>query len=169
MAVTYDPIATTTLGSNAQTITFSSIPQTYTDLVLVFSSAITAGAADVWIRFNSDSGTNYSSTALFGNGSSAGSARYTNTRFIYLNYYGQPTATLGQSVYITNIMNYSNTTTYKTVLDRASDAASGKGVDAIVGLWRSTSAITDFILDTGSASYPFLTGSTFSLYGVKAA
>ena len=169
MAITYEPIATTTLGSDSQTVTFSSISGSYTDLVLVLSSAIISGAADIMMRFNSDTGTNYSSTALYGNGTSAGSTRYTNNVRIYLNYYGQPTATLGESTILVHLMNYANTTTYKTSLIRANSAPSGKGVDAIVGLWRSTSAITSIDLDTGSATYKFKTGSTFTLYGIKAA
>jgi hypothetical protein len=65
---------------------------------------------------------------------------------------------------IINIQNYSNSTTYKTVLARSNNAATG--TDATVALWRSTSAITsiDYYLNSGS----WATGSTFTLYGIKA-
>ena len=78
MPATYQPIETQTVsGTSTSTVTFSSIPQTYTDLVLV--SAITQ-SADVsnYLRFNSDTGTNYSRTRLVGTGSSATSVRGTN-------------------------------------------------------------------------------------------
>jgi len=61
MPATYEPIATTTLGSAAATITFSSIPATYTDLVIVFAGTATANLNPL-MSFNSDSGTNYSTT-----------------------------------------------------------------------------------------------------------
>jgi hypothetical protein len=70
-----------------------------------------------------------------------------------------------QSVFTVHFMNYSNTTTNKTVLGRSS-AASGF-VEAAVGLWRNTSAITSITATTGGQSYQ--TGSTFTLYGIKAA
>jgi hypothetical protein len=65
-------------------------------------------------------------------------------------------------------MNYSNTTTYKTALNRSNQAAGG--VDATVGLWRSTAAIDTirFYANT-NGSQNFLTGSTFTLYGIAAA
>jgi hypothetical protein len=74
MAPTYEPIATTTLGTAAASITFSSIPATYTDLrLVVVAKAVSASTLDV--RFNNDSGTNYSKTEISGDGSSAVSFR----------------------------------------------------------------------------------------------
>ena len=75
---TYVAIATNTLGSAAASVTFSSIPGTYTDLVIV-TQAISATADNVGIRFNSDSGSNYSQTWLSGNGTSAISSRYSSS------------------------------------------------------------------------------------------
>lgn len=161
---TYTPIATQTLGSAAASVTFSSIPSTYTDLVLV-TQAISASADDIGIRFNSDSGTNYSQTWLSGNGTSAFSSRYSSSTSIYLDIYGSMGTTLFNNT-IVQIMNYSNTTTNKTLLSRANRA--GSGVDAIVGLYRSTSAISTIVL-APTSGVNFSTGSTFSLYGIKAA
>lgn len=162
MPVTYEPLATTTLGSAVNTVTFSSISGAYTDLVLVQNGGFTSAAGDVFIRFNSDSGSNYSSTALSGSGSSALSSRESNATRILVDSYGYPTT--GISTRIIQIMNYSNTTTNKTLLSRANNAATG--VDAVVGLWRSTAAITSIDLYAWTTN-SFSAGSTFSLYGIK--
>ena len=164
MATTYEPIATANGTGSSGQISFSSIPSTYTDLVLIANAQSTSGARQMYLTFNSDTGSNYSRTILFGTGSSAGSARNSNTLQTYLDYYGIVEAT-SPCIHISNIMNYSNTTTYKTMLTRANDSASG--VDAICHLWRSTAAINriDIYLDAVS----FATGSTFTLYGIKAA
>ena len=162
---TYTPIATTTLGSNQGTITFSSIASTYTDLVLVINSGATV-AVDATMRFNNDSSALYSFTSLSGNGTTATSDRRSAKTEIYLNW----VASLGTSItdnMIVSIQNYSNATTYKTALVRH-NIASG-GTDAIVGLWRSTAAINRVdIIAQGSAGI-FLSGSTFTLYGIAAA
>lgn len=76
MTATYESIETTTLGSAAANITFSSIPSTYTDLVVVYTLKAETASADIYMRFNSDSGSNYSNTILWGNGTSAGSNRF---------------------------------------------------------------------------------------------
>lgn len=165
MALTYEPIATQTLGSATNQVTFSSIPGTYTDLILVQVGGFNPGAGDVYIRFNGDTGNNYSLTALSGSGTAASSTRESNVSRILLDVYGYPTS--GISNRIVQIMNYSNTTTNKTLLSRANNAATG--VDAIVGLWRSTSAITSIDLYAWTSTYKFDTGSTFTLYGIKSA
>jgi len=159
MPTTYEPIATTTLGSAQSSVTFSGIAGTYTDLVLVAQVKYTANPSYAGIRFNSDSGTNYSNTQIRGNGSSASSGRNTNAGQITGGSY-----TTGFTLDIFNIMNYSNSTTYKTVLRRGNQS---DDVAATVGLWRNTNAITSvsYIIDTGNLD----TGSTFTLYGIKAA
>jgi hypothetical protein len=153
---TYTLINSTTLSTAATSVSFSSIPGTYTDLVIVFSGTSTA-LAGINIQFNGDTATNYSRTVLDGNGSAASSSRETS----------QVASTLGlssttQSDTIFHIFDYANTTTYKTILSRANVSASL--VRAAVGLWRSTSAVTSITL-----SYPtFNSGSTFKLYGIEA-
>jgi len=77
MPATYEPIATTTLGSAAATITFSTIAATYTDLRLTLVFTTSVGGANVFFRFNGDTGTNYSYTSLEGSGSAASSSRNT--------------------------------------------------------------------------------------------
>ena len=158
MPSTYKPIATQTLGSAAASVTFSSISAAYTDLVLVGSVSTTA-ALDYWFRLNGDTGTNHSNTRIIGNGTTATSAGSTGSSVTYIN--SVPNAT-GQHQFTINLLNYSNTTTYKTQLTRFDNA--GMETDARVSLWRSTSAITTILIQTDSST--FTAGSTFTLYGI---
>jgi len=161
MPTTYEPIATTTLGSAQASFSFTSIPGTYTDLVAV---VVAETGGNLKIELNSDTGSNYSNTVLYGAGSSALSARNTNsTGFLF----GTTAQVLGNGVNIYYFMNYSNTTTNKTALSRGNDVDNSL-VRADVGLWRNTSAITSirFISNLGAN---LATGSVFTLYGIKAA
>jgi hypothetical protein len=158
---TYTPLATTTLGSNASDITFSSISGTYTDLVLIVNGYLTVDD-NVFLQFNGDTGTNYSMTSLRGDGTSATSARNSSVAQMYLG--GILTTATGNA--ISSIQNYSNSTTYKTVLTRMNGVTSG-ATQARVGLWRSTSAITS--VKVGALSGAFVSGTSFTLYGIAAA
>lgn len=164
MPSTYTPIATTTLGSAASTVTFSSISGTYTDLILVSSLVSTSATANIQATVNGDTGNNYSQTYLSGNGSAANSARNSNIgsmQFVWTS--SSLNNTVGNA--IMHFMNYSNTTTNKTVLARYNVAA-GEAT-ATVNLWRNTAAITSITVSTSSNTWA--TGSTFTLYGVKSA
>ncbi len=168
MSATYTPIASITLGADAASVTFSSIPQTYTDLILVSNTRSTrAGNTgdNIFLRFNSDSGTNYSATTLEGNGSIAESTRFSSASAVYIRI---PASTATANVFspsITNIMNYSNTTTNKSTLTRAQSVS--ESVNLIVGLWRNTTAITSINLSANNGN--FVSGSTFNLYGILGA
>lgn len=157
---TYTLIASNTLGSNSGTVTFSSIPSTYTDLVVVYG-AIGNADLQVVLRLNNDSGSNYSVTILGGNGTTASSARESN---VYITTDYNYSVTTSGGITILNLMDYSNTTTYKTVLCRSGNG--GKGTQANVGLWRSTAAINRVDLITTNST--FASGSTFKLYGIEA-
>lgn len=162
MAVTYEKIATNTLGS-ASTITFSSIPSTYTDLILIVAGFASADG-QISLRFNGAT-TNYSSTSLTADGTTAGSTRQTATTYMQLGYYDRFN-TSTQSNAICHIFNYANTTTYKTVLARMNNTSYGVG--ASVGLWRATPvAITS--VEASAAGNNFAIGTTATLYGIKAA
>ena len=165
MATTYEPIATQTLGSSAASVTFSSISGTYTDLVLVATPKVTANTT-FGVRFNSDTGSNYSATLLYGDGTSAASTRVTSQTEIRVTYVGTARTT-NTGMFKVQIQNYSNSSTYKTLLSREDWA--GEGTGAIVGLWRSTSAITSITIIPMSGGTIIDTGSTFTLYGIKAA
>jgi hypothetical protein len=161
---TYTPLATNTLSSNQASVTFSSIAGTYTDLVLIVSSQQSPTFNTQYIRYNGDSGNNYSYTLISGNGSVVVSARVSDNNAWYTGYYGvPPTDSFGIEIY--NIQNYSNSTTYKTGLARTNRASGG--VDATVGLWRNTAAITS--ITYGISGGTLVTGSTFTLYGIASA
>jgi hypothetical protein len=166
MAVSaYEVISTQTLGSAVETVTFSSIPQTYTDLVVVIN-AFSSATSNLYITFNGDTAANYSRTVLWGGAGASGSIRSSGANFIDITYYGRIWDNQGTSVHTANIMNYSNTTTNKTVLARASSQQ--EGVEAAAGLWRSTAAITSITFDL-VLTRTFSVGSTLTLYGIKAA
>jgi len=157
---TYTPIATQTLTSTASSVTLSSIPQGYTDLVLVVAGKNSSSTYSPYIQFNGDTSTNYSITSLYGDGSNAASARASNTATAY---FGSLGAT--QVNAIVQIQNYSNTTTYKTALIRIN--AADFRVYASVMLWRSTAAITSLTVFNESPG-TFASATTFSLYGIAA-
>jgi hypothetical protein len=155
---TYVALANTTLGTATNQVTFSSIAGTYTDLVLTFTGGSASGQA-LLVQVNGDTGANYSSTELSGNGTSATSSRDPNTNFANI---GGVWNSTGAN--ILHFMNYSNTTTYKTILTRNNDAAFV--ARASVSLWRNTAAITSIKIFPNS-SVNFNVGSTFSLYGIS--
>jgi hypothetical protein len=160
MAITYEPIATTTL-SGGTSYTFSSIPATYTDLVLVLSVATASGSSNLAMQYNGDTASNYSFTRIYGNGTNAASSRASS---VPDNYIGDIGTTI--STNIIQVQNYSNSTTYKTALSRSNDTSTN--VQAWVTLWRSTSAINAIkVYATGGQT--FANGSMLTLYGIKAA
>ena len=161
---TYVALATNTLGSAAASVTFSSISGAYTDLVLVCSPITTTTNDQIAIRVNGDTGSNYSRIILAGNGSVTASYAGSSETYAYTGYYS--TLYTNPTTNIFNFMNYSNATTYKTILGRSSSAATT--ALASVNLWRSTSAITSIVLTIYGATN-FSTGSTFTLYGIAAA
>jgi hypothetical protein len=171
MPATYDSIASTTLGSAAATIEFTNISQSYTDLIAVIQLASTSDD-NIFMRVGDGSlntSSLYSTTRLNGNGTSPVSDRQSNQSFITLTRSGYPDGTVGNSMTIVHFMNYSNTTTNKTWLVRSNRASTG--VDALVGLIRSTSKINiiSFATTGFGTSNSLLTNSTISLYGILAA
>lgn len=160
MPATYEPIASQTLGTAVTTVTFSDIPATFTDLVLV-ANIRGSVAAYPQILVNG-SAANLSRTSMTGNGSTASSFRSSDNYIV-----GAVNWNAGDSAFttITHIFGYSNTTTFKTLLTRVSNASIG--VEAVVNTWRSTSAITSFAYYASSGN--LAVGSTLSLYGIKAA
>ena len=112
MAVTYEKIATTTLSSSAADVTFSTITGAYTDLVITCNFGAITASQDFAMRFNGDTGSNYSDTRLYGNGSGVVSGRSTSGTRINVDSAGVSTTLIAFDTI--NINSYSNTTTYKT-------------------------------------------------------
>jgi len=166
---TYVAIATQTLGSNAASVTFSSISGSYTDLVLISNarSTISGTGNNLYCRINSDSGSNYSATELAGDGTTAYADRQSNNSYSYIGFTSGSSSASGIfGVSVSNFQNYSNSTTYKTIVSRGGNAENS--THAIVSLWRNTAAITQIVVYPAGANN-FVTGSTFSLYGILAA
>jgi hypothetical protein len=162
MPNTYSTIATTNL-SGVNTYTFNSIGNAYTDIILVMNAKISANGS-AYARVNNNTGTNYSLTGLRGTGTSAVSYRRTNDDKFLLSFNGFTSTATGQ--WILQFQNYTNSTTYKTMLSRF-DWSDSEVIGA-VGTWRvidNISDITVFIDGTGT----FSAGSTVTLYGIAAA
>jgi hypothetical protein len=167
MPITYTPIATTTLGSNQTSVTFNSISGSYTDLVLICNYFKSASNA-MGFTINNNTSAIYSYTTLYNlntNGTTASSNRGSNDTTGYFLSYGAHSTT-DPNIYIANFQNYSNTTTFKTVIGKGGDPSRSVGTD--VTLYRSTSAITRIDVNTRGIG-TINTGSTFTLYGIKAA
>lgn len=158
---TYAKIESTTLGSAAASYTFSSIPNTYTDLIIVVQSTSTRSLFYRVGNGSVDSGSNYSRTQVIGSGSSATSGRASNENKAYMSL-----TTSGGGVYqtITQLNDYSNTTTYKTFLTRYDDSAVYTA--ALVSLWRSTAAINTITITGDGGDIP--SGTSLTLYGIQA-
>lgn len=161
MTSTYSTIATTTLGSAQSSVTFNSFSG-YTDLYIIVNSTA-AGNQNILLRFNSDSGTNYSYTRITGQSGGANSNRESSIDAI--NLYNSSASLNGvMATTIVQVQNYANTTTFKTVFSRGNGGTNE--TNAQVSLYRSTSAITSLTFSIFTTN--FSTGSTFTLYGIKA-
>ena len=152
---TFEPITTTSVNSTSS-VTFSSISGLYTDIVFVFDGAAAAGA-EFGIRFNSDTGNNYSSIWFAGGINPTQSSRYAANSYATFNY----VRSSNPATVVAHIQNYSNTTTYKTVISRTAEPDNSW---LCASSWKNTSAITSITLLSGSN----FSNATVSLYGIKA-
>jgi hypothetical protein len=160
MPATYEPIATTTLGSAASTISFNSIGSGYTDLRLIVVGNI-SGTVDVHFRINGDSSSLYSETVLYGDGSSAQSFRLTGATQWEL----RPTWSATQPLFFDiNLFNYRGSTNKTALIAYANDRNGTGEVNRQVNLYRSTSAITSLSIFPNGANWS--TGTTATLYGI---
>jgi hypothetical protein len=158
---TYEPIATTTLGSNTTQVDFTGISGNYTDIVAVFNGSITS-AGSARFRVNSDSSALYSNTRIYGDASTAGYGSDSNYNIGIAGFF----LANKRAMFRANFMNYSNTATNKTVLVRDD---SENYTFAWVNVWRSTAAITSISFFCDNTSIYYTAGSTFTLYGIAAA
>jgi len=154
---TYVPLATVTLGGTASSVTFSSIPATYRDLVVV-GAGFASTAAGVTARFNGDTGANYNQVVMAGDGGSAFSSSSANTTSTQFGRFDNTTL----ANFVTQVMDYSATDKHKSYLSRYNSSAVLTA--ALAGRYASTSAITSLLLFPESGT--FSTGATFNLYGI---
>lgn len=157
MTATYDLIASNVLGSTTTTVTFSSIPATYRDLILVAEVLGSGGNAGTRIQFNGDTGSNYPQVEMSGNGTTASSGAPT---LAYIN--GQTGTTTARGLTILQVMDYSATDKHKTSLSRYGRADSATAAGA--SRWANTAAINQITIFAPVNTYAI--GSTFYLYGI---
>jgi hypothetical protein len=165
---TYSLIASTTLTNTTASVSLSSIPATFTDILLVANILATADNANTSVQVNGDTGTNYSMTFLAGSGSAATSGRQSGVSNVLWSVgpLGSPNSS-SPAAHILHINDYANTTTYKTLLSRQGiNGATYNGVATQVGLWRSTAAINQVTWNIQGST--FAVGATFKLYGIQA-
>jgi hypothetical protein len=166
------PIATVTADGTASSVTFTSIPQTYTHLQIrgiARNTAAGSGDYDLLMRYNSDSGSNYARHRVYGSGSAAAADAATSTTYAHGGLVlGGGAASNLFGGFVTDILDYTNTNKYKTSRFLAAYDANGSGYIFFgSSVWMSTSAVTSITLSTGSnnlANY-----SSFALYGIKTA
>jgi len=166
VATDYESIQTFTAGAGGSaTITFSSIPSTYSHLQLRFIAAGTATPA-LYIKINSDSGANYVRHRLQGNGTAASSSSNTgDTQMVVFGSPGLPaSSTFGACVI--DFLDYSNTNKYKTNRILAGVDTNGAGnIEFASNLWMNTAAISSLIITASSGNLSQY--SSFALYGIK--
>ena len=162
MPTTYEPIATTTLGSAASTITFSSIPATYTDLVLVVTYLGDGGSTYPFYRINGTASQNVcSQTRLIGNGSSATSSRLTNADLYFGNV--EATATI-PATEIAHFFSYAGSTRKTALYESLADKNGSGKVERGVALIPITAAINSIVMNAVVSN--FAAGTTATLYGI---
>lgn len=163
---TYEPIATQVLTTTTATVTFSSIPNTWTDIRLVSSMRCQTPAAGYYYRVNGTASQNTSSgTYVYGTGASAVSSRQTNSDLMGGN--NGLLSSTNPILETLDFMSYANPNIYKSILFQTSADMNGSG-RTYSGIWRVpiTAAITSISINTGDF---FLAGDSFTLYGIKAA
>lgn len=160
MASTYAPIATTTLASASSSVDFSSIPSTYTDLVLIVTGTSSGANINYGLRFNDVATSTYHALRLYADGSSVITDRLLSYNNAIISNISSASSTT-----VIQFNGYSTTTLKKTFISRSN---SNNYVWLNAGLWNSNSAINKitFLTTTGYALQP---GTTLSLYGIKAA
>lgn len=168
MANTMKALQTVTVGAGgAASVTFSSIPQTYTDLVIKISARSTdAGTVDVVkAQFISGSDANGSYRDIVGQGSTTGSTTGSSyIRFGRITAAGSTTSTFSTNeIYIPNYVG-SNYKSYSVDLAREQNSSTDNDVTLMAGLWSNTLPITGIVLLPVLAN--FAQYSTFTLYGV---
>jgi len=167
--VTHDPsalfaISTTTLASAASSVTFSSIPADYKHLQIRFTSLFVNARID--ITFNSDTGSNYSYHLVQGNGSATYAEAGTSTASIRVWPNGNSTVSGTPNVGIVDVLDYANTSKFKTARILNGYDQNGAGIISLnSGLWRNTNAITSIVLALNTGN--FAQNSSFTLYGIK--
>jgi hypothetical protein len=162
----YESISTVTVGAGgSSSITFSSIPSTYTHLQVRYMAVALSGTTEILMKINSGTGANYARHDLYGNGSAAGVSASASSADPYIQGYISSVVPTNPCVGVVDILDYANTNKYKTsrILTGVDKNGSG-GIEFNSLLWMNTNAITTLnIYGTGT----FGQYSSFALYGIK--
>jgi hypothetical protein len=168
----YDSIATVTVGAGgSSSITFSSIPNTYTHLQVrgIARSTRSATSDYIALQLNSDTGSNYAYHGLEGDGSTASAFGLATQTFMDVERASAASATasvFGASVF--DILDYANTNKYKTMRNLGGIDNNGSGsVFLTSGLWQNTNAVTTITLKAQGGTSNFAQYSSFALYGIR--
>lgn len=169
----YESIATVTVSTATPTISFTSIPATYTHLQLrgITRDARSVNVNNINMRLGNgsiDSGGNYAMHTLDGDGSAVSAAGAANqTAMGFWIEAGASSTANAFSAFVVDILDYKNTNKYKTAKVLGGVDLNGSGnVHLISGLWMSTSAVTN-IEFFNNGNFNFVQYSTFALYGIK--
>ena len=168
-AGSFESIATVTVGSGgSSTITFSSIPSTYTHLQVRLLCRQSNGdtSNNIYLKINNDTASNYTLHDIYGDGSSVSVQGAANQSQGFAARVADSAASSSIfGVGIIDILDYANTNKYKTVRSLSGEDRNGAGnVYFISSLWRSTSAITELTFQNGTVAAQY---SHFALYGIK--
>lgn len=174
MPQTYEPIATSTLGSAANSVTFSSVPATYTDLRVVFLGKLVTGSGIFFgVTFNNNDGTgNSNNIIMHSDGTTFGGSQLGDQSQGGGTFYDIEMATTYDQLIIVDIFSYANTSIYKTYLatlagDQAGSYGTVFGAARSANTWANTAAINTVKVRTGTGN--FATGTKVTLFGIKAA
>lgn len=163
----YESIATVNGNGSTATITFNSIPSTYSHLQVRVMARVAAGGEDLSVRFNGDTGANYTRHRLTGSGTAAAAAGNASVNQITtLGSAGMPTTANIYAVSIIDVLDYANTNKYKTARMLSGQDSNGSGgIDFTSGVWMNTAAINSLTIFSNTSNYP--TAASFALYGIK--
>jgi hypothetical protein len=162
VARTYEAISSITSSGSTAIFDFTSVPSTYTDLILVYNGTMTGSTNNgIRLRFNNDSNSVYDITRVYASAGGTGSDNNTTNTFIDIGYMIAGTIETFQC----HINDYANSTGKKTMVSHFA-APTNDGTMQQAATWRSTSAINRVTLDT---SINHVSGTTATLYGIKRA
>lgn len=170
MPNTLIPIQTYTLTSATASVTFTNIPQNYTDLKIVMSARSSSATTAAGIRFNLDSGNNYSSRRVGGDGTTTYSASPSSTSYLQwliVPFSGATASVFGNAeIYVPNYTSSTQKSAlYDSVSENNSSAKDAANLELNTGIWANTSAINSITIINADGN--FVTNSTFTLYGIS--
>jgi hypothetical protein len=167
----YESIATVSVGSGgSSSISFTSIPSTYQHLqvrLIAKDSRGVGNLSNLYMTFNSDTGANYATHQIYGDGGGAGAAASTSTTSMFFGYCASGTTIANMfGATVTDVLDYANTSKYKTIRSLTGGDNNGSGVVALTsGVWMNTGAISTITITPLVANLTQY--SSFALYGIK--